>query len=275
MAVPSPSHPPYPDAVRRSLAPLLLGVVVAVAGLTAGRVSGAAGTPGASLVGRWAHYDAVAYQDTTLKTLIISYGFNDFSERRGRVVDHPSFCFAEQRTNQPITTTISDAATQAIRPPSTPVRVDRVDGRLRVRRPPTPTPVGIRLADPANDALPTDPAGADLVDADGDGKPGITVDISVGTGLRGQIYLARREIFAWEATLTRPDRLDGTVTDTSEQLLIGATDPVFAGAAADWVQVADPAKSPIVLVRVGRNWDCARLAAERDRLFPPPPVVDW
>ena len=155
------------------------------------------------------------------------------------------------------------------------MRVDRVDGRLRVRRPPTPTPVGIRLADPATDVLPNDPTDPRIVDDDGDGRPGITVDITVGTGLRGQIYLARREIFAWTATQTGPDRLEGTVTDTSEQLLVGASDPLFATSAAQWAQIDDRTKSPIVLVRVGRNWDCARLAADRDRLFPPTPVVDW
>ncbi|MGE5211871.1 MAG: hypothetical protein ACM3MM_11445, partial [Acidobacteriota bacterium] len=66
---------------------------------------------GEELVGRWAHYDVVAYQDDLLKTLIISYGFNDFTEVDGRIVDQSSFCFSEQRTDQPITTSLSDAAT--------------------------------------------------------------------------------------------------------------------------------------------------------------------
>jgi len=255
----------------------LTAALLAACGSSDGRDDrSSGGTPGAAeLLGRWAHYDVVAYQDGILKTLIISYGFNDFSERDGKIVDAASFCFAEQRTNQPIETTISDTATQAIRPPRTPVTVDRVGGTLRVRRAATPTPVGIRLADPAVESLPTDPADPRIVDDDGDGKPGITVTISVGPGLAGEIYLARREIFAWEATLVAPDRLVGTVTDTSEQMLVGASDPIFAGSAAHWVQHPDRTKSPIVLRRVGRDWDCARLKAERDRLFGPAPVVDW
>lgn len=230
--------------------------------------------PGEELVGRWAHYDVVAYEDGLLKTLIISYGFNDFSVVDGQLVDRGSFCSSEQRTDQPIETSLSDAATQAIRPPSTPVEVDEVDGVLRIRRPPTPTPVGIRLDDPFTESLPADPADPRIVDDDGDGNPGITVTIRVSDDLSGELYIARREIFAYEAFLTDPDTLTGTVTDDSEQLVIGASDPIFA-AESSWVQHPDPAKSPIILRRVTADWDCERLAAERDALFPPTPEVDW
>jgi hypothetical protein len=230
---------------------------------------------GRELVGRWAHYDIVAYEDGVLKTLIISYGFNDFSIENGQIVDTAQFCFSEQRTDQPIETSLSDAATQAIKPPSTPVEVDVVDGILRIRRSATPTPVGIRLDDPANESLPTDPEDPRIVDDDGDGKPGITVTIRVSDDLTGELYIARREIFAYEAFLVEPDLISGTVTDDSEQLVIGASDPVFAGSGSDWVQHRDLTKSPIILRRVEPDWDCDRLVAERDALFPPTPDVDW
>ena len=230
---------------------------------------------GAELVGRWAHYDVVAYQDDTLKTLIISFGFNDFTEVDGQIIDQGSFCFSEQRTDQPIETSLSDAATQAIKPPPAPVEVDVVDGVLRIRRAATPTPVGIRLDDPANEPLPTDPDDPRIVDDDGDGNPGITVNIRVTDDITGELYIARREIFAYEAFLTEPDVMTGTVTDDSEQLVIGASDPIFASSPANWGQLPDPSKSPIILQRVDADWDCERLAAERDTLFPPTPEVDW
>ena len=230
---------------------------------------------GAELVGRWAHFDVVAYEDGVLKTLIISYGFNDFTEVDGRIVDQASFCFAEQRTDQPIETSLSDAATQAIKPISTPVEIALVDGELVVSRAATPTPVAIRLDDPANESLPTDPTDPRIVDDDGDGKPGITVTIRVTDSLVGELYIARREIFAWRAVLVDPDLLEGTVDDDSEQLIIGASDPMFEGAGSGWVQHPDPAKSPIILRRVDESWDCARLEAERATLFPPTPDVDW
>ncbi|MFZ9627850.1 MAG: hypothetical protein ACO3C1_00700 [Ilumatobacteraceae bacterium] len=233
-------------------------------------------TPDAGdLVGRWAHFDVVAYEGDGMKTLIISYGFNDFTVVDGRLVDTASFCFAEQRTDQPIETSLSDAATQAIRPPATPVEVDIVDGQLHIRRPASPTPVGIRLDDPSTESLPADPDDPRIVDDDGDGKPGITVTIRVGDGLTGELYLARREIFAWEAFLVDTDTITGTVTDTSEQLVLGASDPIFATAGSGWVQLSDLSRSPLVLRRVDPTWDCARLALEADTLFPSVPDIDW
>lgn len=230
--------------------------------------------PGAELVGRWAHYDVVAYEDDTLKTLIVSFGFNDFTVDDDQLIDQGSFCFSEQRTDQPIETSLSDAATQAIRPPPTPVEVDTTNGPLTIMRPASPTPVGIRLDDPTNEPLPSDPDDPRIVDDDGDGNPGITVTIQVGDDLTGELYIARREIFAYEASLVTPDRLEGTVTDDSEQLVIGASNPVFL-AESNWRQHSDPAKSPIILIRVDDTWDCERLVAERDALFPPTPDVDW
>ncbi|MEM8706784.1 MAG: hypothetical protein AAGE98_10030 [Actinomycetota bacterium] len=229
----------------------------------------------AQLVGRWAHYDVVAYEDDDLKTLIISYGFNDFTLDGDTLIDQASFCFSEQRTDQPIQTMLSDAATQAIQPPPTEVTVDEIDGLVRLTRPASPTPVGIRLDDPFTESLPTDPSDPRIVDDDGDGQPGITVTITVTDDLQGELYIARREIFAYEARLTEPDRLDGTVTDDSEQLVIGASDPIFATSPANWRQHPDPTKSPVLLLRVDESWDCERLRAEREAIFPPTPEVDW
>lgn len=141
-------------------------------------------------------------------------------------------------------------------------------------RPATPTPIGIELDDPANERLPTDPDDPRIIDADGDGNPGITSSIEVGDGLRGEIYLARREIFAYDLTQESPDRLVGTITDGSEQLVIGASDPIFA-VPAQWEQLDDPERNPVIWERVDDDLDCDGLAAVRDELFPPNPAADW
>ncbi len=234
-----------------------------------------ANLPGAELIGRWAHYDVVAYEDGLLKTLIVSYGFNEFSIVDGEVIDSVEFCYSEQRSDQPFESSLSDAATQAIKPPDTPVEVEEADGALRLRRPATPTPVGIRLDDPANESLPTDPNDPRIVDDDGDGNPGVTVTIDVGQGIVGEIYIARREIFSYDALLTDPDTITGTVTDTSEQLIIGASNELFLTGDANWVQHPNLDRSPIILKRVAADWDCDRLVAERSSLFPPTPEADW
>jgi hypothetical protein len=226
------------------------------------------------LVGRYAHFDAVAYEDDLMKTVIISFGFADLELRDGELWNQMTFCRADTVTDQAIEISISDAATSAIEPVATPVEVSGEEGNRRVVRPPTPTAIGIDLADPANEALPTDPDDPRIIDADGDGNPGVTSRVTVTEDLEGEIYLARREIFAYDVTQQAPDRLVGTITDDSEQLIIGASDPVFL-TPAQWVQVDDPDRNPVVWQRVDDHWDCDQLADQRDELFPPNPAADW
>ncbi|MEZ5142680.1 MAG: hypothetical protein R2726_09220 [Acidimicrobiales bacterium] len=245
------------------------GAAPAATGTTAPTVAGA------ELAGRWAHYDIVAYQGSPMKTMIISYGFTDFAVEGDRLIESEEFCHADQVTDQPIKTSISDAGTRAIKPVSTPVEVSGEAGARRVLRPGTPTPVGIRLADPANEALPTDPRDPRIVDDDGDGKPGITVVVHFGEAGDGELYLARREIFAYDMVQDGPDSLRGTVKDSSEQLVVGASLSILENTDANWAQVPDRSLSPILLQRVGRDWDCDRLMAERGRLFPPDPGIGW
>jgi hypothetical protein len=225
------------------------------------------------LAGRWAHYDVVAYEGDGMKTLIISYGFTDLDVVDGELVATESFCFSEHRSDQPISVELSDEATQAIRPESTPVRLTERDGRLGFFRPETPTGIGVTLENPAQDPLPTDPSDPRISDDDGDGRPGVTATISA-PGLSGELYLARREIFAYDVTEQPDGTLAGDVIDRSEQLVIGASDDAFV-TDAQWTQHPERARSPILLVPVERSWDCERLRAERPDVFPPTPEVDW
>lgn len=226
------------------------------------------------LEGRYAHYDVVAYESDDMKTLIISYGFTDLEIVDGELVATESFCFSEHRSDQPITVELSDTATQAIQPPSTPVEVTEADGRLAFFRPETPSGIGVQLEDPFTDPLPTDPDDPRISDDDGDGNPGVTARITVSDELEGEIYLARREIFAYDVTEQPDGSLTGVVHDRSEQLVVGASDDLFL-TDAEWVQHPDRDKSPIILEPVETSWDCDRLRAERPALFPPTPEVDW
>ncbi len=65
------------------------------------------------------------------------------------------------------------------------------------------------------------------------------------------------------------------MADDSEQLVIGATDPLLTSTKAQWAQHRDPARSPIILRRVDAGYDCDQLMAERSTLFPPDPSPDW
>ncbi len=108
------------------------------------------------ILGRYAHYDVVAYeQDMPLghaRSLVISYGFTDYSAKDGRLLSTESFCHSEYKSNLPMTSTVPDAFTRAIVPAVTPVEVRNQGGAFHILRPETPNPRWNPFDRPVGDA---------------------------------------------------------------------------------------------------------------------------
>lgn len=230
----------------------------------------------AQVEGRYAHFDIVAYVDNIptgeFRTLIISYGFTDLEIIEGELIATESFCHSEHRANQPFITTTPDEFTQAIIPESTPVDINRVGDEWVIWRPETPTLLGIEQD--SNEPLPVWPINLDdprIVDDDHDGKPGVTVYINIYS-TDAELYIARREIFAYCLRLQEDGRLTGQVKDRSEQLVIDASLDILNSPSSP-AQYEDLSKSPIVLVPIEGEYDCERLMNEADALLPPIPEV--
>jgi hypothetical protein len=227
----------------------------------------------AAMAGHYAHYDIVAYDGQTangpLATFVVSYGFTDLVIEDGQLVAYDRFCHADYIANQPFDTTFSDAATQAIKPPGAIVDVYEENGVWKIYRPATPTLNGIG-GDP-NVPLSTDRNDPLISDDDHDGKPGVTVFVRLYGFIDGEIYIARREIFANEMALYSNGSLRGNVIDDSEQLVLGASLP-FLDTPNNPPQRRDPGLNPIILIPVSGDIDtCEELMAMRDSLFPPEP----
>ncbi|NRA44949.1 MAG: hypothetical protein HRU09_08355 [Oligoflexales bacterium] len=225
-----------------------------------------------SAVGRYAHYDIVAYNQkvarNTMRTLIITYGFTDLKIENDQLIATESFCHAEQLSSQPFVTKIPDAMTTNIVPKSTPVDIKKQNGKWGFFRPETPTPIGVKLDDWANEPFPQDPNDPRLSDDDQDGKPGVTVKIRAYWLFPVEIYIARREIFAYHVFQQKDGKLEGHVRDRSEQIIIGSSPEFLKIPNAPFIQDKDPKKSPIILVPVSEDYDCSRLMKERKTLFP-------
>jgi len=228
----------------------------------------------AELEGHYAHYSIVAYIDQVptgpMRTFIISYGFTDFAIDGDDLVQTDEFCHAEHIANQPFVSTFSDDATQAIVPRIAVVDVFEEDGNWKIWRPATPTLIGID-GDP-DLPLSMDPNDPNINDDDGDGKPGVTVGLTLYGFLEAELYIARREIFQDDLTLYSDGSLHGHVVDESEQLVIGATHN-FLNKPSNPPQYDDPGLSPMMLVPVSGDLDtCEELMADRDALFPAEPA---
>ncbi|OQC07633.1 MAG: hypothetical protein BWX80_00928 [Candidatus Hydrogenedentes bacterium ADurb.Bin101] len=116
-----------------------------------------------------------------------------------------------------------------------------------------------------------DPADPLIKDDDNDGKPGVTVFITLFGLIRGEIYIARREIFQNDLTLYSDGSLRGSVRDDSEQLVVGASLDIL-NAPNNPDQWPDPGLNPILLIPIPEDIDtCEELMAHREAFFPPEP----
>lgn len=227
----------------------------------------------AAMAGRYAHYDIVAYEGDTpngpLSTFIISYGFTELVIEDGELVEYDSFCHAEHKANQNFVTEFPDAATQAIVPRRAVVEVYEEGGEWKLYRPATPTLIGID-GDP-DAPLSMDPKDPLINDDDNDGKPGVTVFVKLFGLIDGELYIARREIFENNVTLYSDGSLRGTVTDRSEQLVVGASLRIL-NVPNNPDQWPDLGLSPLILVPIPDDVDtCDELMANRDIYFPAEP----
>jgi len=226
------------------------------------------------IVGHYAHYDVVAYEDTTTKTtmrtFIISYGFTDFYLEEGRLMQSDRFVHAEQKLSRKNAKSIfRDEAVQAIKPRVQEVDLFQRDGAWHIHRPETPSLLGIE-GDPLI-PLSTDPDDPNLTDPDNDGHPGVTVEISVGKFFKGEIYITRREIFSNYLTLNNNGTLTGYVVDRSEQFVVGASKKIL-NQESNSVQLPDKGLSPVLLVKVDPSIDSPEeLMKIRDDIFPDEP----
>lgn len=228
----------------------------------------------AAIEGAYAHFDVVAYEDSTtatpMRTLIVSYGFTEFRIEDGALIQIDRFCHADQFINQTgVEVLFSDEATQAIRPRTQAVDLTFRDGLWHMYRPATPTLLGIE--GDASMPLSTDPDDPNLIDPDGDGNPGVTVRIRMGIFLDGEIYITRREIYENHMFLHPNGYVYGHVVDRSEQFVVGASQAILMQP-SNQVQLADPGMNPIILVPIDESaTGCEDLRANAGRLFPEPP----
>lgn len=226
------------------------------------------------IVGHYAHYDVVAYEDTTTKTtmrtFVVSYGFKDFYLEDGKLMLSDRFVHAEQKLSRKnASSEFSSQSVQAIKPKVQEVDLRLKNGRWHIYRPATPSLLGI-TGDPSL-PLSSDPDDPNLTDPDGDGNPGVTVKLSVGKFFEGEIYITRREIFNYYLTLNGNGTLSGHVVDKSEQFVVGASKKIL-NQPSNSLQIPDKGLSPLLLVPIDKDIDTyEELMAIRDEIFPEEP----
>lgn len=224
-----------------------------------------------NLVGTYAHYDVVSYDAKLvgpihLKSRIISFGITKLFLKDGKLVTKDSFCFSDYRANIPFQSKTSDEFTRAIVPAEVEMEVMQTNGELLIHRPETPTLLGVKLKH-YTENFPEDANDPRYIDDDKDGKPGVTVNLTLGKFLDEELYISRKEIFSYDVKRWENGILSGVVRDRSQQHIIGASkDNLVKG--NNPIQNMNLSKSPIYLIPMKQNLSCDELKAKRHLYFP-------
>jgi len=200
------------------------------------------------------------------ETVGIYYNLNRIEQVDGKLVSTASPCRGLVQSKGIATLSISDAVTRLIPPLIGEVSVTEGSAGAVISRAEAVAPVSVQLADPWNDPLPTDAKDPRIVDADQDGNPGISIDIKV-FGIKGKIFVIRRERNRWEASPATNGSFHGLIKDASEQLVVGANPSMFNVKMTSKPH-PDASRSTADLIRLPADLTCDEYVAKLPQLFP-------
>ncbi len=210
----------------RSLLILLAGAALTVASPLRAQDDGALNTPRAAgeFNGRWA-----LVQATTTVSRVVGVGrvrttttavmYYDLEDDGALISGEGALCDVHLHTGSPfIRTVLPSALVSVLEAPRLRASVDSYGEFVQPR---SYALLGVELEDRAGESLPTDPDDPRIVDCDGDGHPGGTVQIS---GIvSGEVYFAQRSWSELEGHRTTPNAFEGRVRFDEEQVILGAS----------------------------------------------------
>ncbi|MEW5825562.1 MAG: hypothetical protein AB1778_01915 [Candidatus Bipolaricaulota bacterium] len=171
-----------------------------------------------------------------------------------RMDDRYCFTYIEENTFL-AKTEIPDAFMRSLMPHPREASVREQNGEICFEQPSYVEVRGAILENPETDVLPLGPEDPRVVDQDADGFPGMTVNVSLLGLMQAQIYVVQRVQYALQGVVVSPDRIEGLVDWTDEQVILSATSPLLL-AGAESRPDPDPAKHIFVMLRAQEAWTC-------------------
>jgi len=206
-------------------------------------------------------------QLTTIAALLV-----DIEQDGARLTLERTYCFQDVRmTPSLVTTEIPDRFVASLAPGSANARLEEMPGGgWRFVQSPCVEVHGACLLDPEREALPTNALDLRVVDQDGDGHPGLTVHVAVAGLLGGDAYVVNRLSTSLEGWILEDGSIAGAVQWTSEQTMIGASDPLLL-LSYKYALDPDPAKHFFLLRRIDEPDPCRAIRDNLASLLGLPP----
>jgi hypothetical protein len=138
------------------------------------------------------------------------------------------YCATDMQMHPPVLESrIPERFLQSLHPAPRTAELQASDDGWDFLQPPVTEIRGAVLADPESDLLPIDPLDPRVIDPDGDGRPGLTVRVTVAGLVSGDTYIVERLRFSLSGRVRDADTIIGLVDWSSEQHVLGASDAVL------------------------------------------------
>ncbi|MCX6106299.1 MAG: hypothetical protein NTY08_10770 [Proteobacteria bacterium] len=128
--------------------------------------------------------------------------------------------------------------------------------------------LGAKLADDSKDQIPTSADDPSVIDQDGDGQPGVTVDISAKAAfvtIKGKVYLVQRTITQETGRLESADLIRGNIKWSTDQKIIGSDSKILGAVQPTITEL--PEQSVFTMRKVSDTDTCASILSHKDQLF--------
>lgn len=184
--------------------------------------------------------------------------------RDGGLVQQHHVCAVRMEGSSAVRATVPTAFVRALAPRAYPVELRPGPRSWRYEADLGLDAIGFdpRLSGGALPERPTDPG---VIDADGDGNPGATIEIRVPVMGRARLFIAQRTHLVLRAEAAGPERLEGSVDiRLLEQRTLGA-EPGYFRRTPDLRP--DPQRSGFTLVRLPDGLGCAEVREQAETLF--------
>lgn len=176
------------------------------------------------------------------------------------------YCLVEQEPLGRVRTSLGPEFVAAMPAWESPLSIDSSGDGESVRVAEHVMVLGARLDDPAGDPLPTDPDDPRVTDPDGDGHPGVTVEVD--GFVSGQVYLVQRLVRGFLGAPRSDGSIAGTVVGAGDQIVIGASNAILKTFTPKFEHNPDPKRNTFVWVPVPGETSCESVVAGRDQIFP-------
>lgn len=163
---------------------------------------------------------------------------------------HDTYCRTEVLSDETLLTSeITDTVIASLEPNTRTARLEQSEGGWQLVQDWHVEVRGAVLENPHTDPLPVGPYDPRVVDMDGDGIPGFTVPVVALGLIAGDTHVVQRLRYRIISHSIEPNRIEGAIEWTSEQIVIGATDMMLMMGFEQWHH-PDPAGHRFVMQRL-------------------------